>query len=49
MAGLMGFNYVALKDAIKWKGLKPKKYVPILLNCMVAYLEGKSRVPQEPN
>lgn len=49
MAGLMGFNYIALKDTIKWRGLKVKEYVPVLLNCMTAYIEGKSRAPETPN
>ena len=41
--GLSGFHYIALKDSIKWMGLQPKKYVPILQGCMSNYLNGKSK------
>ena len=43
MNGLQGFNYIALKDSIKWIGLKPKTYVPFMQACMNKYLSGISR------
>ena len=38
--GLIGFKYEALKDSIKWIGLKPKDYVPNLLSCINHYIKG---------
>ena len=43
MSGATGFNYLALKDFIKWHGLKPSQYVPILLECFNAWMQGKSK------
>jgi len=37
------FNYTALKDFIRWKGLKAKDYVPILLECFNAWQKGKAK------
>ncbi len=38
--GLAGFNYLSLKDNIKWRGMSPQLYVPILLQCMANYIAG---------
>ena len=43
MNGLQGFNYLSLKDTIKWNNLHPKDYVPILQRCMNNYLNGIRR------
>ena len=38
--GLEGFNYLALKDTIKWHRLRPREFVPILLSVMNYYIKG---------
>lgn len=35
----IGYNYEALKDSIKWAGLKPKKYVPLITNMFRTYCQ----------
>ena len=42
-SGMSGFNYMSLKDNLRWRGLSRKKYVPLLLNCMIEYLNGAHR------
>lgn len=46
MTGLAGFNYHSLKDNIKWRDMEVKKYVPLLQNCMAAYLQGSRARPK---
>lgn len=41
--GVVGFNYHALKDNIKWNNMSQKIYVPILLRCISSYLEASSK------
>jgi len=40
--GVAGLSYDALKDQIRWSGLKPKKYVNILHTCFNYYSRGLS-------
>jgi len=41
MGGIEGFEYLALKDAIKWQNLSIKKYVPVLFSCINYFIKGK--------
>jgi len=38
--GISGLHYEALKDQLKWIGLKPKKYVNIMQTCFNYYMKG---------
>jgi len=38
--GLVGFKYEALKDSVKWSGLRKKTHIPILLQIMTSYIKG---------
>ena len=46
MTGLAGFNYHSLKDNIRWRGMTVKKYVPLLQNCMAAFIQGSKDKPK---
>ncbi|MCF6207483.1 MAG: hypothetical protein L3J47_11440, partial [Sulfurovum sp.] len=37
---LVGFEYLPLKDMLKWHNCKPKHFVPIMLSCMNYYIKG---------
>jgi len=39
---LIGFEYIALKDFLKWSGLDPKKYTSILINCINQFIKGNN-------
>jgi len=38
--GIVGFNYSALKDQIKWNGLSRKKYINSLLTAVNYFIKG---------
>lgn len=40
---IIGFNYDALKDNIKWNGLKKKKYIPLMLTFINHFIGGLSK------
>lgn len=33
-----GFKYQPLKDNIKWNGLKPKEYIPLIRKMFITYV-----------
>ena len=37
---LSGYDYLSLKDLVKWNGLKPKRYIPTLIDMMKSYMNG---------
>jgi len=41
-SGVSGLKYEALKDQIRWAGLKPKEYVNKLLTCVNYYIKGSN-------
>ena len=36
---MVGYNYDHLKDNLKWNGMKPKTYVPLLMQMLNKYIE----------